>query len=122
MAAEGAHFLLQGGCMRPLLRNGEVLPILAADGGKVGPGDVVLYRIGEKRLLHRVWRGDSKSLWMKDDTGSVDLHRIPRRRVLGLLDARYPLSRGPAGLAWSCLCTAVFTACRAVKQLVPGVE
>ncbi len=103
--------------MRPLLRNGDILPVSPIASGLVRPGDVVLYKIGEKNLLHRVWWRRGRTLWLKDDTGTVSLHKIPASRVLGILQARRPLSRGWLGLIYGLTNTAVFILGRKIKNL-----
>ena len=114
--AEITFFNLEGGCMRPLLQNGEILPVRAIEAGAASIGDVVLYRIGAKKMLHRIWWMDRRGVWIKDDTGTVDIHRIPRRFVLGILEARRPLSRGVLGLLYALLNTAFFIAARSVSK------
>ena len=84
--------------------------------GSVRPGDIVLYRIGEKNLLHRVWWRRGRALWIKDDTGTVSLHKIPESRVLGILEARRPLSRGWLGLIYGLTNTALFVLGRKIKK------
>ncbi|MBI5243708.1 MAG: S24/S26 family peptidase [Elusimicrobia bacterium] len=108
-------YRLEGGCMRPLLRDGELLPIREARGENVRRGDMALYRIEGKRLLHRVWRSDAESLWLKDDAGTVELHRIPRRLVLGVPAFPRLFTQGRPGLVYSWLCAAAFRACRLLR-------
>ena len=104
--------------MRPLIKDGELLPIREAPASGVRPGDVVLYSVGGKPLLHRVWWKSPGKVWLKDDTGTVSLHKVPERKVLGLLDAGRPLTRGWLGLLFSLANTAAFSTARKVKRLL----
>lgn len=103
--------------MRPLIRSGEILPIAQVPGGSVGPGDIVLYKLGEITHLHRVWWRRGRTLWIKDDAGTVSLHCIPEDRVLGRLEAKKPLSRGWLGLIYGLTNTALFVFGRKLKTL-----
>ena len=110
---------LKGGCMRPLIRDGEILPIRPAGGVEAGLGDVILYRNDEKTHVHRVWWRAGESLWVKDDTGTVALHKVPQSAVLGILDERRPLSRGWLGLSYSMGTTFVFMLARFIRKILP---
>lgn len=104
--------------MRPLLREGDLLPIREARGEDVRSGDLALYRIEGRTLLHRVWLSGPRNLWLKDDAGTVELHRIPRRLVLGVPAFPRLFTQGRPGLVYSWLCTAAFMARRLLQKAV----
>ncbi|MBI5625139.1 MAG: S24/S26 family peptidase [Elusimicrobia bacterium] len=109
-------FRLQGGCMRPLIKDGTVLAIRPAPASALRPGDLALYDVWGKRMLHRVWWTKPGKVWLKDDTGTVALHKIPDRKVLGVLQSPGPLSSGWTGLAYGLAATALFSMGRRLKQ------
>ncbi|MFA6317940.1 MAG: hypothetical protein WC943_11015 [Elusimicrobiota bacterium] len=111
-------FRLEGGCMRPLLKNGEVLAIRETAAEALRPGDLALYETGDKRMLHRVWWKGRGKVWLKDDTGTVSLHKVPDRKVLGVPVGGGPLCRGWTGLAYGLASTAVFIVGRGLKRLL----
>ncbi len=106
--------------MRPWLRNGETLRVSPVPGSRVGPGDIVLYDLHGRLLLHRVWLRLGRRLWIKDDTASLRLHCIRERQVRGLLASARPFSRGWPGLAWSLLGTCLYGVGRRLKTALAG--
>jgi len=89
-----------GGSMRPFIRNGSILTVdsswLAVDSkekrvhgsrftvhGQYKRGDVILYRIGEQRLIHRIVGLESNGYWIDDDAGIVGRHFVRRKDVIG---------------------------------------
>ncbi len=108
---------LEGGCMRPLLRDGDIVPVRGVLPAGVGAGDIVLYRRSGKAHLHRVWWRSGGNLWIKDDAAIVGLHRIKAAEVLGVLDGPGSFRKGWAGLAFSLAANGMFFLGRLLKGL-----
>jgi hypothetical protein len=108
-------FLSRGGCMRPLLKNGELLAARPASREDIRPGDCVAFQTVEKtNFLHRVWWKTSRGLWMKDDAGVNSFHFVPFSAVRGKLISDSPWLGGSLGLIWSFFSTLLFSCRRLV--------
>lgn len=94
--------------MRPILRDGDIVPIFPINPISLSPGDLVVYRNFDKQHLHRVWWRTRGALWVKDDTASVSLQKISHADVVGSCREGGVLGRGWIGLAYSLFCSAVF--------------
>ncbi len=101
--------------MRPLLRHGDLVAVAPPATGGPCPGDIVLYDLDGKRLMHRVWRRRGPRLWIKDDAGTVSLHVVAEDRVTAVLASGGVFTRGRLGLVFGVFCTAVFAMGRALR-------
>lgn len=70
LLAEGreVELRIKGNSMRPLLRDGRDIVVLKpSDGQQIQPGDIVLFRIKERRILHRIVRIDADRVTLAGD-------------------------------------------------------
>lgn len=76
---------LEGDSMRPLIRRGkDPVTIIALD-RPLAKGDVVLFRLGERYIVHRVWKlEDGRVRTFGDNCWNPDPW-IPMTQVLGLV-------------------------------------
>jgi len=115
-------FVARGWSMHPAIRDGDRLTVAGVDGGKVRPGEIVLYRgAGDRIVVHRVLRrrrrgpeswievagdaltGSPESIRSRDIVGTVTtvyrgghelaLDRLPSRLFAGACAARILLER-----------------------------
>jgi len=71
-----------GGCMRPLIKNGEVVCIVKKK--RYCLGDVVLYEINGQKFLHRIIKILPKDEYIVcDDMGITSPMKISYKNVLG---------------------------------------
>jgi hypothetical protein len=71
-----------GGCMRPLIKIGEVVCIVKKKGYRLG--DVVLYEINGQKFLHRIIKILPKDEYIVcDDMGITSPMKISYKNVLG---------------------------------------
>lgn len=101
-------FFTRGGCMRPLLKNGELVFIEPVGMDKIKPGDCILYASEGKYFLHRVEKKNESSFMVNDDTGIVGLHKVDFKEVIGRLTANHFLSKGWLGLIYSRIIKTIF--------------
>lgn len=73
---------LTGGCMRPLLKNGRIIPILCNK--KIRLGDIVLYKKQNKLFLHRVVKISSQKIIVEDDCGVTSCVDVAYNEVVGV--------------------------------------
>jgi hypothetical protein len=91
--SQGRHlrFQARGYCMRPFIRDGDVLEVEPASGWEVRVGDVMLYRSSEgKIVVHRVvkrYSGERVVLLAKGDSVPGLGQRICADQVLGKVAA-----------------------------------
>ena len=114
-SAKVRYTRLEGGCMRPLLRTGDVVPVRRIPPWRIRPGDIALYRSEGKQYLHRVWWRRGGMLWIKDDAALVGLHRVQAERIKGVLDDGGLFRRGWSGLLFSLASNGVFLLGRLLK-------
>jgi len=68
---DDAFIKTSGGCMRPLIKNGEVVRIVKKN--RYCLGDVVLYEINGQKFLHRIIKIlPNKKYVVCDDTGITE--------------------------------------------------
>lgn len=92
----GRHFRVRGGCMEPLISDGD--KVLLADGDQPFlPGQIVLARLGDGLLCHRLLAIVGGECEVAGDT-DLRLDRVPRADLLGLVAAVETLRFGGARL------------------------
>lgn len=89
LAREGAAppvtICLEGDSMRPLIRRGVDQVTIIPLSRELKKGDVVLFRLGEKYIVHRVWKlAGSRVRTFGDNCWNPDPW-IPESQVLGLV-------------------------------------
>jgi len=72
-----------GSSMLPAIRPGDVLRVERCDAGALSPGEVVLYRRGERLFAHRAVRRGPPSLALRGDTLDADDAPVEAGQVLG---------------------------------------
>ena len=76
---------LEGDSMRPLIRRGKDPVTIIPLARPLEKGDVVLFRLGERYIVHRVWKlEDGRVRTFGDNCWSPDPW-IPQGQVLGLV-------------------------------------
>jgi len=110
--------------MRPLLRKGDIVEV--AEESIYNPGDIVLYRIGKERFIHRVASSEEHRAAIIDDTFLTESHRVNldqiEGRVIGLVsyNVRKTLflyfSHGERGLRYCTIVRSVFRIGRMIKK------
>ena len=88
--AEGrsVRFPILGWSMYPLLRDGDEVLVVPADGRELRRGDVALYRrAGGPLVLHRVCRADASGLCFVGDNQREIEGPLPRGQVRGVMTA-----------------------------------
>ena len=101
LLAEGseAEFRLNGNSMRPLLRNGRDVVIIAPVANEpVAEGDVVLFRYQGKHILHRIIKRSGENLLLAGDGNYCRFETATTSEVIGRL-ARV---RRPSGRVIDC--------------------
>lgn len=109
MAQEGAAppvtICLEGDSMRPLIRRGRdpvtIIPLTR----QLQRGDVVLFRMGERYIVHRVWKLAEGRVRTFGDNCFAPEPWIPASQVLGLVvkysrEGRVHRLDTPAARAW----------------------
>nr|MBR4281481.1 S24/S26 family peptidase [Clostridia bacterium] len=109
MAQEGAAppvtICLEGDSMRPLIRRGRdpvtIIPLTR----ELQRGDVVLFRLGERYIVHRVWKLAEGRVRTFGDNCFAPEPWIPMDQVLGLVvkysrEGRVHRLDTPAARAW----------------------
>ncbi|PKN00841.1 MAG: hypothetical protein CVU77_08075 [Elusimicrobia bacterium HGW-Elusimicrobia-1] len=105
----------RGGCMRPAVRNGEVVTALRVNGrtGLIRSGDCVIFDIDGGKFLHRVVRVLPHGLITLDDTASTDEAFVPLSSVAGVCKV-FP--SGFAGIIWCRVSRQLFRFARIIKN------
>ncbi len=101
-------FFTRGGCMRPLLKNGELVFVEQVGMDKIKPGDCILYNSGLEYFLHRVEKKQENSFMVNDDTGIVGLHKVDFKEVIGRLTANHFPAKGWLGLIYGRIIKTIF--------------
>ena len=70
-----------GGCMRPLIKNGDVIFVRKKFNYRLG--DIVLYEINGQKFLHRIIKVLNKNYIVCDDTGTTEPVEIGINNILG---------------------------------------
>lgn len=70
------QYKVNGGCMRPLIKKDEIISVKLFNSTYIiRPGDIVLYNIGSRNLLHRVWwkkvNKYGEYCYIHDDAGTI---------------------------------------------------
>lgn len=104
---------LNGGCMRPLLKNGQVVVVTSPE-KKLKVGDVILYKIDNKFFLHRIVKLSEKNIIVTDDCGITSYVSIPYDNVVGV----YPtILSGFVGFVYHIFARTIYKTLRFVKRL-----
>lgn len=104
---------LNGGCMRPLLKNGQVVVVTSPE-KKLKVGDVILYNIGNKFFLHRIVKLTPQNITVTDDCGITSYVSIPYDNVVGI----YPtVFSGFVGFVYHILIRTIYKILRFIKRL-----
>ena len=101
LLAEGseAEFRLNGNSMRPLLRNGrDVVVIAPVATDTVAVGDVVLFRYHGKHILHRIIKRSGEKLLLAGDGNYCRFETATTHEVIG----RLVRVRRPSGKVIDC--------------------
>lgn len=94
-----AEFRLNGNSMRPLLRNGRDVVIIAPVAAeRVAEGDVVLFRYQGKHILHRIIKRSGENLLLAGDGNYCRFETATTSEVIG----RLVRVRRPSGKVISC--------------------
>ncbi|MBR6090454.1 MAG: S24/S26 family peptidase, partial [Anaerolineaceae bacterium] len=75
---------IQGASMEPMLRQDRDLVVIEMPESRLKPGDVALYKRGEKYVLHRVIRAEKDTYFIRGDNTYV-LEKVPESAVLGIM-------------------------------------
>ncbi len=98
-----------GGCMRPLIKSGQVVYIKKTK--KIKLGDIVLYRLGDKNYLHRVINIDKDEYTVYDDTNITSPVKIYLENIIG----SYPtVFSGYIGFLYHKIILKIFFVCRKI--------
>lgn len=104
---------LTGGCMRPLLKSGDMCFIFPKK--KISVGDVVLYKYCGQAFLHRVIKVLKEDIVVLDDCGICEPVRISKDYVVGI----YPsIFSGWLGYAYHLVVRNLFIIVRKLKNLI----
>ena len=104
-AAPAVTICLEGDSMRPLIRRGKdpvtIIPLVR----EPRKGDVVLFRLGERYVVHRVWKIKDNLVRTLGDNCLNPEPWFPRKWVLGLVvrytrDGKVHALDTPAARAW----------------------
>ncbi len=104
---------VKGGCMRPIIRSGQI--VFCKKVGKVRPGDIVLYKKGDRKYLHRVIKICGDKLVVGDDCGILSYHEIFVKQVEGKC---FTIFNGFIGLVYHCVIRTIFIVFRKLKNKV----
>lgn len=77
------YIKLTGGCMRPLLKDGDFCLIQPPE-KKLRVGDIVLYSCYGKNFLHRIVKIEDGYIVVLDDCGICQPVKIPYKLVIGV--------------------------------------
>ncbi|MFQ3675257.1 MAG: S24/S26 family peptidase [Endomicrobiia bacterium] len=99
-----------GGCMRPLLKSGEIVFIKKTK--KVFLGDIVLYEFQGKKYLHRIINRVKNDIIVCDDTGVTFPVKIKISNIIGIHPTIF---NGYIGLLYNRIVFHFFLFCRKVK-------
>lgn len=80
---------VQGGSMRPFLRNGDKVLLIPARRKKISRGDIVLAHTSGGVLLHRVVRMRREEIWLSGDANSRQLEHITKSDIIGIVDTAW---------------------------------
>ncbi len=109
---KGLFVKLYGGCMRPILKDEDIIFVLPYK--KIKLGDIVLYRTEYGNFLHRVIKISSEKITVCDDAGIASPLEISLDQVIGV----YPtIFSGILGLLYHFFIRNVFIVCRFIKNL-----
>ncbi|MFN3551057.1 MAG: S24/S26 family peptidase [Endomicrobiia bacterium] len=104
---------LNGGCMRPLLRDGDIVLVVPWK-KKLRVGDIVLYKLNGQLFLHRVVRVFLQNIVVNDDCGITSYVNVQLKNVIGI----YPtILSGFLGYIYHILVKSVYITFRLVKKL-----
>ena len=103
-----------GGCMRPLIKNGDVVRIVKKN--RYCLGDVVLYEINGQKFLHRIIKIlSNKKYVVCDDTGITEPVEINFDNIIGF----YPnIFNGVLGYVYYIVIKTIFCIARKIKILL----
>jgi hypothetical protein len=107
----------EGGSMRPLFRDGELVAVIPAEPAVINIGDCVVYQWEDRILLHRVWQKKSSSVVITDDVGLTRLHLVPYEQVTYKVIGKGMLGTGIIGLCYSLFIRVLFSALRYVRKI-----
>jgi hypothetical protein len=107
-----------GGCMRPLIKNGEVVCIVKKN--RYCLGDVVLYEINSQKFLHRIIKVlPNKKYVVCDDTGITEPVEISFDNIIGF----YPnVFNGVLGFVYYLNIKKFFYVARKIKNFIINVR
>ena len=84
-AAPAVTICLEGDSMRPLIRRGKDPVTIIPLSRPLRKGDVVLFRLGEKYIVHRVWKLQNSLVCTFGDNCWKPEPWFPQQQVLGLV-------------------------------------
>lgn len=104
---------LTGGCMRPFLKNGQVVYVNLSK-KKLKVGDVILYKIDNKFFLHRIVKLSPQNITVTDDSGITSYVSLPYDNVVGV----YPtIFSGFIGYIYHIFIRTIYKTLRFIKKL-----
>jgi hypothetical protein len=111
---DDAFIKTSGGCMRPLIKNGEVVRIVKKN--RYCLGDVVLYEINGQKFLHRIIKVlSNKKYIVCDDTGITEPIEISFDNIIGF----YPnIFSGVLGFVYYLNIKKFFYVARKIKNFI----
>ncbi len=100
--------------MRPFLKSGGIVSVTAST--RYFPGDVVAYNIYGKCYIHRIFKKENKSYFIRDDVNVLKGLWIKESDILGIVH-RAPFS-GAIGKMWNLFIRNFYCIMRRLKQIV----
>lgn len=99
-------FRANGSSMYPFLPNGTILTVIPVHSHDLGVGDIVLYRIADRLIVHRIVNratfGNRTFFGIRGDNCTGSPHRVTGSDVLGLVScaAIGPLKIAVSRMPW----------------------
>lgn len=104
---------LVGGCMRPLLKNGDCVFVVKTKDVRLG--DIILFELEDKNFLHRVVKVLKNGYVVLDDFGITQKIFVPKENVVG----KYPtIFSGYLGLVYHIIVKNTFLVLRYFKNFL----
>ncbi|MCX7956951.1 MAG: hypothetical protein N2643_03535 [Endomicrobia bacterium] len=104
---------LKGGCMRPLLKTGQIVPIFLNVSPKIG--DIILYKTHNSFFLHRVVKIFPKYIVVSDDCGITFYNIVAKDDVIGVY---HSMLSGILGYLYHIVVKNSFIFLRFVKNII----
>lgn len=121
-AAPAVTICLEGDSMRPLIRRGKDPVTIVPLSRPLLKGDVVLFRLGKRYIVHRVWKLQNGMVRTFGDNCWNPEPWFPEQQVLGLVvkysrDGKAHLLDTPQARTWGRMWMAIHPIRRCYKRL-----